>query len=385
MGLGIIGGMGAAALASSAGVGSLGAMAIGGLAGAGIGAGAAALTGGNIERGAITGGLGGLGGPLGGMVGGAVGAGAGVGDALIGAAAGGLGNAATGGNVLTGALTGGMSGYGGSLLGSSIGASGAAAGAGMGAGTAAGTADAGGGQIIGGASGAAAAGAPLAAASGAAAGGGGAASGLGGFLGGKTFGINNSALALGALAALGSAGSKPAISTQPTPSPSSVAANQSQYFNSPLNTNAPGRTPVNPMPGASPTAWNSYGSGPEQTFFTGNSLSNYGFHTGGSTNRVGALDQEDGTFTGPGPVRGPGDGQADKVNARLADGEFVIDATTVSRLGNGSNRRGAQALEAMRRDIAHDAGSNRVVQKKIRKGALEYIGEAQRKVMGGRR
>ncbi len=386
MGLGIIGGMGAAALASTAGVGTLGAMAIGGLAGAGIGAGAAPRTGGTPLRGASTGGRGGLGAPLGGMVGGAVGAGAGVGDALIGAAAGGIGNAATGGNFLTGALTGGLSGYGGSLLGSSIGAGAGAAGAGMGAGTAAGSADAGGGPIIGSASGAAGSAAPLAAASGAASGGEGAASSLGGLLGGKTFGINNSALALGALAALGSAGSKPAISTQPTPGPGSVAANMGPYFNMPLGGGAaPGRTPVNPLPGAAPTAWNTYGTGPEQTFFTGNSLSNYGFRAGGSTHRVGALEQEHGVVEGPGPVRGPGDGQDDAINARLADGEFIFDATTTSRLGNGSNRRGAQVLEAARRAIAHDAGSDRVVQKKIRKGALEYISEAQRKVAGGRR
>jgi len=58
-------------------------------------------------------------------------------------------------------------------------------------------------------------------------------------------------------------------------------------------------------------------------------------------------------------LRGPGDGVSDdipatihrndgsKQEARLADGEFVIDAQTVSRLGNGSTEAGAKKLYAM--------------------------------------
>jgi hypothetical protein len=58
-------------------------------------------------------------------------------------------------------------------------------------------------------------------------------------------------------------------------------------------------------------------------------------------------------------LRGPGDGVSDDIpagiyrndgsrqEARLADGEFVIDAQTVSRLGNGSTEAGAKKLYAM--------------------------------------
>lgn len=54
-------------------------------------------------------------------------------------------------------------------------------------------------------------------------------------------------------------------------------------------------------------------------------------------------------------LRGPGDGVsdsipatiADKQPARLADGEFVVDARTVSELGNGSSEAGARKLYEM--------------------------------------
>lgn len=55
-------------------------------------------------------------------------------------------------------------------------------------------------------------------------------------------------------------------------------------------------------------------------------------------------------------LRGPGDGVSDSIPAkfedsgrpaRLADGEFVIDARTVSEIGNGSSDAGARKLYAM--------------------------------------
>jgi len=55
-------------------------------------------------------------------------------------------------------------------------------------------------------------------------------------------------------------------------------------------------------------------------------------------------------------LRGPGDGVSDSIDARfdgsgqparLADGEFVIDARTVSEIGNGSSEAGARKLYAM--------------------------------------
>lgn len=62
-------------------------------------------------------------------------------------------------------------------------------------------------------------------------------------------------------------------------------------------------------------------------------------------------------------LRGPGDGVSDSIPAkfersgqpaRLADGEFVIDARTVSELGNGSSEAGARKLYAMM-DRVHKA------------------------------
>ena len=54
-------------------------------------------------------------------------------------------------------------------------------------------------------------------------------------------------------------------------------------------------------------------------------------------------------------LQGPGDGTSDSIPAtignaqpaRLADGEFVIDARTVSEIGNGSSNAGAKKLYAM--------------------------------------
>lgn len=198
--------------------------------------------------------------------------------------------------------------------------------------------------------------------------------------GGGIGGINKTALALGALAALGSAMSKPQQGTWTTPG-AAQNPNIGPTFNQPLNTNVPGRTPTNPWPtGSGPNYW-AYG-GPEATYFTNNSASAYGLAEGGRAPQ-GALSMADGgqrevsTANGDHYVQGPGDGQADRIPAALSDGEFIVDATTVSRLGNGSNRKGAEVLEDMRRKIATASGSDRVVQKKIDPGALE-------RMLGGR-
>lgn len=50
-------------------------------------------------------------------------------------------------------------------------------------------------------------------------------------------------------------------------------------------------------------------------------------------------------------VQGGTAGQADKIPALLSDGEFVMDADTVSALGDGNNAAGASALEQMRQSI----------------------------------
>lgn len=69
----------------------------------------------------------------------------------------------------------------------------------------------------------------------------------------------------------------------------------------------------------------------------------------------GELDARDGTH-----VQGDGDGQSDDIPAQLSDGEFVVDAATVSALGDGSNKEGAARLDQMRKLIRQKAGYKNV-------------------------
>ena len=53
---------------------------------------------------------------------------------------------------------------------------------------------------------------------------------------------------------------------------------------------------------------------------------------------------------------GVGDGRSDNINARLSDGEYVIDAETVALLGNGSTKAGAAKLDQMRQQLRKQKG-----------------------------
>ena len=55
-------------------------------------------------------------------------------------------------------------------------------------------------------------------------------------------------------------------------------------------------------------------------------------------------------------ARGAGSGRDDTIDAKLSDGEYVIDAETVALLGDGSNKAGAQMLDKMRREIRAQKG-----------------------------
>ena len=50
-------------------------------------------------------------------------------------------------------------------------------------------------------------------------------------------------------------------------------------------------------------------------------------------------------------VGGPGTGQSDDIPTMLSDGEYVIDADTVSALGDGSSKAGAEVLDKFRQNI----------------------------------
>lgn len=56
-------------------------------------------------------------------------------------------------------------------------------------------------------------------------------------------------------------------------------------------------------------------------------------------------------------VTGPGDGTSDSIPARLANGEYVIDAQAVSMLGNGDNGAGAKRLDEFRKNLRAHKGA----------------------------
>ena len=55
-------------------------------------------------------------------------------------------------------------------------------------------------------------------------------------------------------------------------------------------------------------------------------------------------------------IKGAGTGISDSIPARLSDGEYVMDAQTVSMLGDGSSDAGAKKLDQMREEIRKQKG-----------------------------
>jgi hypothetical protein len=90
-----------------------------------------------------------------------------------------------------------------------------------------------------------------------------------------------------------------------------------------------------------------YGYGPEKLFFSNNSLP----LDQTNSNTVSPLKAAQGTY-----VKGGGTGTSDSIPAKLSDGEYVIDAQTVSMLGNGSSDAGASKLDKMREEIRKQKG-----------------------------
>jgi hypothetical protein len=78
-------------------------------------------------------------------------------------------------------------------------------------------------------------------------------------------------------------------------------------------------------------------------------------------------------------VAGPGTGRSDSIDAKLSDGEYVIDAETVALLGDGSSKAGAKRLDQFRANIRKQKG------RALAKGA--FSPDAKRPehyLMGGR-
>ena len=78
-------------------------------------------------------------------------------------------------------------------------------------------------------------------------------------------------------------------------------------------------------------------------------------------------------------VQGKGDGQSDDIPAMLADGEYVFDADTVSQLGDGSNKAGAEKLDKFREALRRhkrSAPDDKIPPKS--KKLTSYLKEAER-------
>lgn len=81
-----------------------------------------------------------------------------------------------------------------------------------------------------------------------------------------------------------------------------------------------------------------YGYGPSQQFFENNQLP--------------TVQAARGHY-----VKGGGTGTSDSIPAVLSDGEYVMDAQTVSMLGDGSSDAGANKLDKMREEVRKHKGS----------------------------
>jgi hypothetical protein len=82
---------------------------------------------------------------------------------------------------------------------------------------------------------------------------------------------------------------------------------------------------------------------------------------GGLTSLGASFDSTGSGLGGLGHVKGPGDGTSDSIklkNAYLSNGEYVIDAPTVSAYGNGSNDAGAKKLDAFRAGVRKKYGKH---------------------------
>lgn len=114
-----------------------------------------------------------------------------------------------------------------------------------------------------------------------------------------------------------------------------------------------------------------YGQAPEQSFFSGNGFS--GYSQGGSTGRgnLGQVARYVREHTGA-------PGRADNIDAKLSEGEYVIDAETVALLGDGSSDAGAAKLDQLRSNIRRHKGA------KLAKGKISPNARSAEAYLGGK-
>ena len=113
--------------------------------------------------------------------------------------------------------------------------------------------------------------------------------------------------------------------------------------------------------------WLEYYDNPE---FTGNQVR---MKEGGSFNPYSSYEIEY-PMGIIGYLQGHSGGQDDDINAKLSDGEYVIDASTVSDLGDGNNANGAKKLDQMRRNIREHKRGGSINMPPKAKSLLSYMG-----------
>lgn len=112
--------------------------------------------------------------------------------------------------------------------------------------------------------------------------------------------------------------------------------------------------------------WLEYYDNPE---FTGNQVR---MKEGGSFNPYSSYEIEY-PMGIIGYLQGYSGGQDDDINAKLSDGEYVIDASTVSDLGDGNNANGAKKLDQMRRNIREHKRGGSIKMPPKAKSLLSYM------------
>lgn len=119
--------------------------------------------------------------------------------------------------------------------------------------------------------------------------------------------------------------------------------------------------------------WTKYAFHPEQSFFSNVPQNPAGYARGGDVH--GGMPAPRTEFA----VHGDGDGRDDAIPAKLSDGEYVMDAETVSMLGNGSNKAGADKLDQFRVNLRKHKG------KQLTKGKMSNNAKQPEQYLSGGR
>ena len=165
------------------------------------------------------------------------------------------------------------------------------------------------------------------------------------------------AVGLGALMGGGGSSSQPDMPSATAGTPTSTDPNMTRRLaTTPLN-----RTRIQP-----PIDYYNYGKMPEQSFYAPEQTQQPTVQAahGGPLSRY---------------VEGGGTGRSDSIDAKLSDGEYVIDAETVALLGDGSSKAGAAKLDQFRANIRKQKG------KALSQGKISPDAQSpDRYLMGGR-